>query len=81
MPYSSELIAQSDKKGNVIKFVLTTGEAWIFGFVDCTKSSGRECFYTQPLVNLQHKPSIAQTIMKMILCWVSFFNTVRASIY
>lgn len=84
MLYSSELIgSDSEGKGNIIKFVLTTGEVWIFGFVDCRKSSGRECYHTHPLVNLQHepdntrssvnlqcKPDITQKIMKMLLCWV-----------
>ena len=80
MLYSSELIGpDSEGKGNVIKFVLTTGEVWIFGFVDCKKSSGRECYHTHPLVNLQHRPDITQKIMKMLLCWVCSSTIMRTS--
>ena len=77
--YSSELIGPG--KRNIIKFVLTTGEVWIFGFVDCRQSSGRECYHTHPLVNLQHRPDITQKIMKMLLCWVCSSPAMRVSDY
>ncbi|KAF9442605.1 hypothetical protein P691DRAFT_807312 [Macrolepiota fuliginosa MF-IS2] len=60
---------QEPSSGQVIKFTLTTGEAWLFGLVDC-RASPRVCYFTEVHVDMEHKAVTIKRILRMLIYWL-----------